>query len=256
VAGKPEGRRQKAESRRAARGGMGSSSHQSRVASHGYFVTGTDTGVGKTLIACALLKAFAARGLTTVGMKPVASGAERRGAALVNHDVEQLTASGNVAAPPEHVNPYCFEPAVAPHIAARRAGARIELDRIERSHRVLRGLAQVVIVEGVGGFRVPLGADADMAHLAARLGLPVVLVVGLRLGCLNHALLTAEAVTARGLALAGWVANQIDPGMAEVEANIEALRLGIGAPLLARIAYAEAPDPASIGAGFDLKLLK
>ncbi|MBI3044768.1 MAG: dethiobiotin synthase [Betaproteobacteria bacterium] len=222
--------------------------HESRVTSHGYFVTGTDTGVGKTLVACALLRAFAARGLTAAGMKPVASGAEPRGNELVNDDVERLIAAGNVAAPREHVNPYCFAPPIAPHIAARQAGVTISLDRIEQSFRALAARSQAVVVEGVGGFRVPLGADTDTAQLAARIALPVVMVVGMRLGCLNHALLTAAAIADRGLTLAGWVANHIDPQMAAARENVRALEALVGAPLLARIAFAENPEPAAIAA--------
>jgi dethiobiotin synthetase len=229
------------------------SRQSSVVGRHGFFVTGTDTGVGKTLVACALLHAFAARGFKVVGMKPVASGAERRGGELFSDDVEQLIAAGNVAAPRSHVNPYCFEPAIAPHLAAERAGARIEIDRVEKSWRELAARAQVVIVEGVGGFRVPLGADGDTADLAVRLALPVVLVVGMRLGCLNHALLTAEAIASRGLALAGWIANHIDPGMEAADDNAHALGRLIRAPMLARIAHAEAPRPASVAASLEIR---
>lgn len=224
----------------------------SLVTRHGFFVTGTDTGVGKTLVACSLLRAFAARGMKAVGMKPVACGAEPRGGALVSADVEQLIESGNVNAPREHVNPYCFEPPIAPHIAARRAGVTISLDRIETSARALAALADIVIVEGVGGFRVPLGTDIDTSELAARLALPVVLVVGLRLGCLNHAALTVESVSARGLKLAGWVANHIDPEMAAAEDNVRALDEQIGAPRLARIAYTPAPNLRASAAAFEL----
>ena len=156
--------------------------HQSPITRHGFFVTGTDTGVGKTLVACSLLRAFAGRGWKAAGMKPVASGATHGGQGLVNDDVEQLIAASNVAAPREHVNPYCFVPPIAPHIAALQAGVTISSDRIEQSFRALAARAQVVVVEGVGGFRVPLGAGADTAQLAARLALPVVLVVGVRLG--------------------------------------------------------------------------
>lgn len=227
----------------------------SAVSRQGYFVTGTDTGVGKTLVACGLLKAFTARGLKAVGMKPVASGAGPRGNGLVNDDVEQLIAAGNVVAPREHVNPYCFQPPIAPHIAARESGVTISLDRIENSARALAAVADVVIVEGVGGFRVPLGADTDTSELAARLALPLVLVVGLRLGCLNHALLTVESIRARGLKLAGWVANHIDPAMAAVEDNVLALKERVGAPLLARIPYAPSPNPGSSATVFELALL-
>ena len=209
-------------------------------------MTGTDTGVGKTLVACALLRAYAGRGLRAVGMKPVACGAEPGGSGLVNDDVERLIAAGNVSAPREHVNPYCFAPPIAPHIAARQAGVTISFDRIEDSFRALAARAQVVVVEGVGGFRVPLGSDLDTVQLAARLALPVVLVVGMRLGCLNHALLTADAIAARGLRLVGWVANHIDPSMIAADDNVRTLEALIAAPLIARIAHAVGPDPAAL----------
>lgn len=218
-------------------------------------MTGTDTSVGKTLIACSLLKAFAARGFRAVGMKPVASGAVAGGNGLVHDDVERLIAAGNVAATRDHVNPYCFAPPIAPHIAAAEAGMKIELDHIGHCFNALTEQADVVIVEGVGGFRVPLGPGADTAQLAARLALPVVLVVAIRLGCLNHALLTAEAIAGRGLVLAGWVANHLDPRMAAADENVRALETLIAAPLLARIAYVAMPDPEAIAAVFDLNSL-
>jgi dethiobiotin synthetase len=162
-------------------------------------------------------------------------------------------AAGNVAAPRDLVNPYCFMPAIAPHIAAGLAGTAIDLDRIVSAFNELTTRADVVVVEGIGGFLVPLGRRTDTGALAARLALPVVLVVGMRLGCLNHALLTKEAIAARGLALAGWVANHIDPGMAAADENVRALQEEISAPLVARIRYAPAPDcraiAALIGAG-------
>ena len=230
-------------------------SHEKRGTRNGFFVTGTDTGVGKTLVACSLLRAFANRGLKVVGMKPVASGAVSRGGCLVHDDVEQLLAAGNVAAPREHLNPYCFEPPIAPHLAAAAAGMRIDLDRIDECLNALAARADVVIVEGIGGFRVPLGPAFDTAELAARLALPLVLVVGLRLGCLNHALLTVEAIARRGLRLAGWVANHVDPRMAAAEENVRALRVLVSAPLLARIAYTAAPDSAAGAALFDTRAL-
>jgi dethiobiotin synthetase len=214
-------------------------------------VTGTDTGVGKTVVACALLAAFAARGLRAVGMKPVAAGAERHAEGLRHADVAQLIAAGNVAAPRELVNPYCFVPPIAPHIAAAAAGINIDLDRIAHSFGELAALADAVIVEGVGGFRVPLGGHTDAGGLAVRLALPVVLVVGMRLGCLNHALLTSEAIAARGLVLAGWVANHIDPNMDAAEQNVQALQEALLAPLLARIPYVPAPDFREIAAIFE-----
>lgn len=207
-----------------------------------FFVTGTDTGVGKTLVTCALLRRAGAAGLRAVGMKPVAAGRENG----VWEDVEKIVAAGNVMAPREWVNPYPLLPAVAPHIGARQAGIVIDLNRLTRAYSKLCRLADCILVEGVGGFRVPLCGDRDSADLAQSLGLPVILVVGMRLGCLNHALLTAEAVRARGLVLAGWVANCIDPGMAELEANVAALRDRLGCRLLGALPYADRVDPMAI----------
>ncbi len=212
----------------------------------GYFITGTDTGIGKTVIACALLYAFAAAGFKVVGMKPIAAGAEPGAHGLVHDDVERLVSASNIAAPRELVNPYCFRPAIAPHIAAAQEGVVIDLARIERNFRALAGLADAVVVEGVGGFRVPLGPGTDTVQLAGQLGLPVILVVGMRLGCLNHALLTADAIAAQGLTLAGWVANHVDPEMAAAEANVKALEDRLPARLIARVGFMPAPDCAAI----------
>jgi dethiobiotin synthetase len=213
-----------------------------RPASLGFFVTGTDTGVGKTLVSCALLHAFARRNLRVVGMKPVAAGARIENGRLVNDDVTALSAASTVAAPADAVNPYCFAPPVAPHIAAAEAGVVIEIDRLRKAYITLAGLADCVIVEGAGGFRVPLGRETDIADLAASLALPVVLVVGLRLGCINHALLSAEAISRVGLTLAGWVANRIDQHMMNVQENVETLQQRLRAPLLGRLAYCAVPD--------------
>src|SRR5882724_1204043 len=154
----------------------------------GYFVTGTDTGVGKTRIATALLRAFASRGLRAVGMKPVAAGCERVDGALVNEDVTALMAASTVAAPVELINPYRFQSAIAPHLAAELAGETISLQRIGDAYVALAARADRVVVEGAGGFLVPLNEREDFGDLARLLELPVVLVVGMRLGCLNHAL--------------------------------------------------------------------
>ncbi|MBI5919587.1 MAG: dethiobiotin synthase [Nitrosomonadales bacterium] len=199
-----------------------------------YFVTGTDTDVGKTLIACALLHAFAAKGRRVIGMKPVAAGLDDDGR---NDDVVALRAASNISATPGQINPYSFYPAAAPHLAAKHVGVRIELARITTSYHELAGQADVVIVEGAGGFRVPLNDTQDSADLALELGLPVILVVGMRLGCLNHALLTAEAINARGLKLAGWVANCVTPDMPFLNENVEALQQRIDAPLLGRVSH-------------------
>lgn len=216
------------------------------------FVTGTDTGVGKTLVTCALLHAFAARGVRAVGMKPVAAGCDAAGD---NEDVTALMAAAGVAAPAALVNPYRFAPPIAPHVAAAAAGVELSLARIADAYAALTGLADLVIVEGVGGFCVPLSAREDTADLAARLGLPVILVVGLRLGCLNHALLTAQAIRARGLTLAGWVANAVDPTMAVADANVAALQDRLGAPLVARTPFMTPPAALQLSRMMDLSSL-
>lgn len=204
-----------------------------------YFITGTDTDVGKTLISCALLHGFAAQGKRVVGMKPIAAGCN---ASELNEDVQQLRAASNVSASNEQINPYNFTPAIAPHLAALLAGTSIDLARIVESYSALAGQAEVVIVEGAGGFLVPLNEQQDGGDLARQLGLPVILVVGMRLGCLNHALLTVEAIAARGLVLAGWVANGVDRNMAMLDENIAALKLRIEAPLLGVVPYMAQPD--------------
>lgn len=212
------------------------------AARHGIFVTGTDTGVGKTLVSAALLHVMRDLGLRAVAMKPVAAGAEPIGTAWVNEDVAELTRAAGVQAPPELVNPYLFREAIAPHIAAERKGVRIELPRIVEAYEALADLADWVVVEGAGGFRVPLDDQRDSADLTVALGLPVLMVVGMRLGCINHALLTAEAVAARGLRLAGWLANRVDPDMAAFEANLASLEARLPAPCLAVIPWLAQAD--------------
>lgn len=217
-----------------------------------YFVTGTDTNVGKTLISCALLHGFAGQGLRVVGMKPVACD---EGA--VSEDVRSLRAASNVLASRGQVNPYCFERAVAPHLAAQFAGIRINLERIVQSYRELATQADVVIVEGAGGYQVPLNDEQDGADLALQLKLPVILVVGMRLGCLNHALLTKRAIAASGLKMAGWVANCVDESMSMLNENIAALELRFDAPLLGVVPhYQTPPDAADVVRFLDLSLLK
>jgi len=218
-----------------------------------YFITGTDTGVGKTLISCALLHGFAAQGKRVVGMKPVAAGCADGGQ---HEDVRQLRAASNVLASGGQVNPYCFMQPVAPLLAAKFTGISINLARIAESFSELNAQAEVVIVEGVGGFRVPLNEEQDSADLAGQLGLPVILVVGMRLGCLNHALLTAEAIAARGLMLAGWVANVLDADMAMLSESIAALRQRIGAPLLGIVPHLEQPDAQEAVSFLNLTLLE
>jgi dethiobiotin synthetase len=218
-----------------------------------YFVTGTDTGVGKTLISCALLHGFAAQGKLVAGMKPVAAGCN---AANQNEDALQLLAAGNVAVSYGLVNPYCFKPAIAPHIAAQHDGIEIRFARITESYKELAALADTVIVEGAGGLLVPLNARQDNADLAQELGLSIILVVGVRLGCLNHALLTVEAIAARGLALSGWVANVIDAGMLSAQENVTALQQRIAAPLLGVVPYLPRADARAAAGQLHLERLE
>lgn len=207
-----------------------------------YFITGTDTDVGKTYIASALVQHFCQQGLQAVGMKPVAAGAELVDGRLLNSDVTELIKAGNVDADLALINPYVFAPAIAPHIAAEQAGIRVLLDNIQQSFDVLQTKADVVVVEGAGGFRVPINRQETMADLAVRLNLPIILVVGVRLGCINHALMTAGSIRAAGLNLVGWVANRIDPNMPAIEENIATLKALIKAPCIADVAWGEEPQ--------------
>jgi dethiobiotin synthetase len=188
-----------------------------------YFVTGTDTDVGKTHVACQLIEQYIALGLKVVGMKPVAAGCELVDGEWVNEDVQRLTTASNVDAPAELVNPYCFKEFIAPHIAAEKAGVTIQISKIVDAFKQLSAMADVVIVEGAGGFLVPLDSQTSLADLAVALGIPVVLVVGMRLGCINHTLLTVEAIKARQLTLHGWVANEIDPKMQMYQENLQTI---------------------------------
>lgn len=211
----------------------------SRMRARGFFITGTDTGVGKTEVACALLRALDHSGWSAVGMKPIAAGARLAGAVLRNSDVRRLDQASRVRAPRSLRNPYVLRPPIAPHIAAVEAGIELDLDVIASACRELAARADVVIVEGAGGFCVPLGERVDMGDLARRLQLPVIMVVGMRLGCISHALLTAEAIERRGLPLAGWIANRIDAGMRRYRENVRTLEHRIGAPLLADVPHIE-----------------
>jgi len=207
-----------------------------------FFVTGTDTGVGKTFVSCALLHALARRHPRVVGMKPVAAGLVQTPDGWDSEDAIALRAASTVRVPPALDNPVRLPDPLSPHLAAERAGTRIDIPHLVACQRELAQHADAMVVEGAGGFLVPLSPEHTGADLAQALGLPVLLVVGLRLGCLNHALLSAEAIRARGLPLAGWVANRIDPGMAAADDNIAFLRQRLGAPLLADIAHSAAPD--------------
>ena len=226
----------------------------SAAAAHrGFFVTGTDTGVGKTLVAAALLRRLRAAGHAVAGMKPVASGAAATG--LTHGDALLLAAESSARWPYELVNPFCYADPVAPHLAAAAAGRPIDFERIVLAYATLAAGSGIVIVEGVGGWRVPLQGPLTVGHLALRLGLPVILVIGLRLGCLNHALLTAEAVQAEGATLAGWVGNGIDPDFLLRDLNIATLRALLPAPCLGVIPPLLSPDVGAAAEELDIGLL-
>jgi dethiobiotin synthetase len=210
--------------------------------SQAYFVTGTDTGSGKTTIASALIRHFVNQGFRTVGMKPIASGCDFVDGQAINEDVTALVRASNVNAPMTKVNPYRFMPAIAPHIAASQAGVNIATQVILDAYHQLSRIADVVIVEGAGGFLVPINAGQTLADLAIQLDIPIILVVGMRLGCINHALLTVEAIKSRGLTLAGWMANQVDPHMAEFKANLQTLQQRIEIPCIGVVGYGQSPQ--------------
>ncbi len=221
--------------------------------SAGAFVTGTDTGVGKTLVACALVHALRVHGAAVFPMKPVAAGAEEIGGRRVNADTAALAqAAGLGAEAYGRITPVLLREPMAPHVAARREGRRIALPALAAALDAQRLPGRFLLVEGVGGFVVPLDDGLDTVDLARAAALPVVLVVGLRLGCLNHALLTAAAIAAAGLAFAGWVANAIDPDMAVPDENVEALRARLRAPLLGRLPYRPGADPAALAGLLDV----
>lgn len=204
----------------------------------GCFITATDTGAGKTYIALSLMAALREKGLTVAGMKPVASGCEDTADGLRNDDALKLIDRASTVNPYPLVNPYAFAPPIAPHIAAGEAGVEIELDKILDCYRQLATAARFIVVEGIGGWRVPLNRDHSVSDLVKLLDLPVILVVGLRLGCINHALLTVEAIRADGLLLAGWVANRCDRNYAKEEETLSTLKERIAAPLLGRVPWA------------------
>jgi dethiobiotin synthetase len=221
-----------------------------------HFVTGTDTGIGKTLVACALVHSLRERGLDAVGMKPVASGAWRdEQGVLRNEDADALATVSGAGFPQALTSPYLFEAPMAPHVAARLEGRTIGSAVILDAFRSLSMRAQHVVVEGVGGFQVPLNEDFTTADLATMIAAPVIMVVGLKLGCINHALLTGESIRSRGLSLAGWVANAMPDGMLEQDATIAALSCRLDAPLLGTLPRFLAADPQMAAAALDFGLL-
>jgi dethiobiotin synthetase len=221
----------------------------------GYFITGTDTGVGKTLMSSALLYALAQCNIRAAGMKPVSAGAVLRDGYWHNDDTDSLAAASNVRIPVELLTPYLLREAAAPHIAAALEGVHIDPAHLHACYNALTGLADAIVVEGVGGFCVPLSNQFDTVDLAQQLQLPVIMVVGMRLGCLNHALLTAEAMAARGLTLAGWIANAVDIGMPHLSANIDALATRLRAPLLGYVPQLAQPSADLAAAHLDFTCL-
>ena len=218
---------------------------------NGIFVTGTDTDCGKTVVACGLAGALRAAGLRVGVMKPVAAGAEQTPDGLRNPDALDLIAASGCDLPYEIINPLIYVPPIAPHLAAAQAGTIIRFAPLLDAYARIRAASDVVVVEGAGGWRVPLGPDGDIADLAAALGLPVLLVVGLRLGCLNHALLTAESIARSGCRLAGWVGNLLDPRMAAREENVATLRERLPAPCFGIVPRLGETTPAAVGAQLD-----
>ncbi len=195
-----------------------------------WFITGTDTEIGKTYVACALVRWLVSQGHRVAGMKPVASGCERTNEGLRNEDALALMTAANVVVPYETVNPFAFEPAIAPHIAAAEAGQSIDIEKINAAANTIK--ADHLVIEGVGGWCVPLGGDRLLGELAKVIADEVILVVGMRLGCINHALLTASQVERDGIPLKGWIANHVDPDMQAQAENLETLRLLMPVPLL------------------------
>jgi dethiobiotin synthetase len=212
-----------------------------------YFIAGTDTEVGKTTLSAGLLQAARRAGLTTLGAKPVASGCDLMAGGLRNSDGLALMAESTVSLPYEAVNPFAFEPAIAPHIAAREAGMPLTVQALLAPMRhVLAQQADFTLIEGAGGWRVPLSGQDTLSDLAIALGLPVILVVGVRLGCINHAVLTAEAIARDGLRLAGWVANIIDPQTSRLDANLATLTERLPAPCLGRVPFLSFASAAAV----------
>lgn len=214
-----------------------------------FFITGTDTGVGKTLATEALLQAASVYGLCAVGYKPVASGCERINGELKNYDALALQHASSLALPYAMHNPYAFAPAIAPHIAATQAQQRIETARLSEGLAALKKEgAECIFVEGAGGWRLPISEHEYLSDWVQQEQLPVILVVGIQLGCINHALLTLEAIRHDGLQLAGWVSNQLHPNMSQYQANVEALKQRISAPLLGEIPWLEGKPSDSVDA--------
>lgn len=207
------------------------------------FVSGTDTGVGKTYASLALMAHARMAGLSVVGLKPVASGCLPGPRGPASEDACKLMAQASIRLPYQTVNPWAFEAPIAPHLAASALGTRIEIAVVKESLARARSVADLVVVEGIGGWLVPLTETTTVADMVCELRLPVVLVIGMRLGCLSHALLTTESIAAHGVDLLGWIANELDPAMLALDQNVDALRQRIHAPMLGRLPYATGASP-------------
>ncbi len=227
------------------------------MAKKSFFVTGTDTEVGKTTASAALLEAARAAGKRTLAMKPVASGSEQTPEGLRNEDALILQQAATEDLSYEQINPIALEPAIAPHVAAEQAGVRLSAQRLIGFCRGLQiRPADMILVEGAGGWRVPLNERETYAAVPREMGMPVILVVALKLGCINHALLTAEAIRADGLALAGWVANRVsDQTMANETETLNYLMTHLGAPCLGVLPWLEEPDPKVLSGYLNIDLL-
>lgn len=224
--------------------------------SHAYFITGTDTEIGKTTVAAGLLHAARLAGLSTAAAKPVASGCDITAEGLRNADALALLGECSLPLAYEQVNPFAFEPAIAPHLAAREMGVELSVAALSGPvHSVLELGADFTVVEGAGGWRVPLAGEESLSDLAVTLGLPVILVVGVRLGCINHAVLSAEAIQRDGLQLAGWVANIVDPQTSRLEENLATLAERLPAPCIGRVPRLSSATPAAVAAHLDLGIL-
>jgi len=211
-----------------------------------YFITGTDTDCGKTIITLGFMQRFQSEGVVVTGMKPVASGSERTSSGLINGDAAQILKQSTNQPDYEWVNPYAFEPAIAPHLAAQACGREIDIQVIMACYRKLSKTADIVLVEGVGGWHVPLSDHCLLADLPVVMNTPVIMVVGMRLGCINHSLLTQDAIRAAGCNLVGWVANTVDPTMREFEGNLQTLKQRIAAPLLGVVPYLKTTNPQEV----------
>lgn len=220
-----------------------------------FYVAGTDTGIGKTVASTALLHALGARGLRAVGMKPVASGCERIQGEWRNEDALSLQSASDPVPAYADVNPYALPSATAPELAAREVGVDIALAPIVAAYRRLAVQADAVVVEGVGGWAAPLSAELDQIDVVRALGLPVVLVVGLKLGCINHARLSAQAIAADGARLVGWIGNDVDPELARADDYFALLVPRIPAPCLGRLPHAADLDARALSAQLDCSLL-